>query len=75
MFEFLSGGLGVIVIIFLLVLSLLWFLLPFAIFGTKDLLLTIIQESKKTNEELLRISSELAALRAEIATERARRSN
>ena len=34
----LAGGLGVIVLIFVIVLIVLWTLLPFAVFGTKKLL-------------------------------------
>ena len=30
----------------------LWFLLPFAIFGTKDKLNDLINETKKTNDQL-----------------------
>ena len=72
MAELMGGGGGLIVVLFLFVLALLWFLLPFAIFGTKDKLAAIIVESKKTNVELARIASELAATRAELAAQRPR---
>jgi hypothetical protein len=62
-----SGGLGLIVLLFLFILAVLWFLLPFAIFGTKDKLAALIAESKKTNAELARITAELSATRAEMA--------
>ncbi|MBB6598027.1 hypothetical protein [Luteimonas sp. MC1825] len=67
MSELMTGGFGLVVVLFLFVLALLWFLLPFAIFGTKDKLAEIIAESKKTNNELARISAELAATRSAIA--------
>lgn len=70
MTELLSGGFGLFIVLFLFVLALLWFLLPFAIFGTKDKLAAIIAESRKTNAELAKISAELAATRAELASKR-----
>lgn len=36
-----------------LVIAVLWILMPFAIFGTKDLLRELIREQKKTNEILI----------------------
>jgi len=45
-------GLGLLIVIFLIVLALLWFFLPFAIFGTKDLIEQQIKESKETNKLL-----------------------
>jgi hypothetical protein len=65
--ELLGGGLGIIgivIFVFLLALSILWFLLPFAIFGTKDKLNALIAESRQTNAELVRIAAELQATRA-----------
>lgn len=48
-------GAGVIVAISLLCLliAILWILMPFAIFGSKDLLRELIREQKKTNEILI----------------------
>ena len=48
-------GAGVIIAIGLLCLliAILWILMPFAIFGTKDLLRELIREQKKTNEILI----------------------
>lgn len=63
-----SGGVGLVVALFLFVLAMLWFLLPFAIFGTKDKLAEIIAESKKANAELARIAAELAATRTAMAS-------
>jgi membrane protein insertase Oxa1/YidC/SpoIIIJ len=62
--ELLGGGVGVAIILFLFVLAVLWFLLPFAIFGTKDKLSELIAESKKTNEQLSALRSEVATLKA-----------
>lgn len=55
----LGGSLGGILILFLLVLAVLWFLLPFAIFGTKDILKDIQRESEKTNDLLSELISKL----------------
>ncbi len=65
--DMFSGVLGLVVILFLFVLAVLWFFLPFAIFGTKDKLAALIVESRKTNVELSRVVAELAATRAEMA--------
>jgi hypothetical protein len=46
------GGAVILIYLFLFVLALLWFFLPFAIFGTKDKLNQIISEAQKTNREL-----------------------
>lgn len=41
-----------ILMIFLFILAILWFLLPFAIFGTKDKLQTLIDSNIETNKKL-----------------------
>jgi hypothetical protein len=46
------GGLMVIVWLFLFILAVLWFLMPFAVFGTKGVLKELIAEQKKTNRLL-----------------------
>ena len=51
----LGGSLGGLVFLFLFVLAVLWFLLPFAIFGTKDILKDLSRESEKTNELLVEL--------------------
>ena len=61
--ELLGGGFGLVIVLFLLVLSILWFLLPFAIFGTKDKLSELIAETKKTNEQLSALRAEVAELK------------
>lgn len=43
------AGMGFIVVVFLIILAILWFFLPFAIFGTKDLIEQQIKETKETN--------------------------
>lgn len=72
MFDLLTGGFGIAgLIIFSLLcviglaLVILWFMLPFAVFGTKKKLDAIIAESQKTNAELSRVGAELAAMRTE----------
>lgn len=64
------GILGLVILLFLLVLAILWFLLPFAIFGTKDKLNTLIEEARRTNAELSRIAEELSAAKAELAQQK-----
>ena len=56
------GSLGALWILFLLVLGILWFLLPFAIFGTKDRLRDLIEENRQSNQELAAIRKQLAEL-------------
>ncbi len=51
------GAVGGVVMLLLgllaLLIAILWILMPFAIFGTKDLLRELIREQKKTNEILI----------------------
>lgn len=51
------GAVGGVVMLMLgllvLLIGILWILMPFAIFGTKDLLRELIREQKKTNEILI----------------------
>jgi len=49
-----------IVTLFLVVLAILWFLLPFAVFGTKDKLETLIREVRALNEQIVRLGDRLA---------------
>lgn len=53
------SGLSIIWILFLVVLGILWFLLPFAIFGTKDRLRDLIEENRRGNQELIAIRKQL----------------
>lgn len=50
MSEFGSPALVLFVMLFLVVLGILWFLLPFAVFGVKDRLDQLIRLQRKTNE-------------------------
>ena len=45
--DLLSGTLGIVIILFLTVLVILWFLLPFAVFGIKGRLDQIIDQNKQ----------------------------
>jgi len=45
--DILSGTFGIVVVIFSFVLFLLWFLLPFAVFGIKGRLDQLIKQNKK----------------------------
>lgn len=47
-----AGGVMLVVWIFLLILAVLWFLMPFAVFGSKDLLKKLIEEQRRTNKLL-----------------------
>lgn len=50
--EEIVGGTYIFLILFLIVLGILWFLLPFAIFGTKRRLDSLITEVRQINSEL-----------------------
>ena len=56
------SSLGILWILFLVVLGILWFLLPFAIFGTKDRLRDLIEENRRSNQELAAIRKQLSEL-------------
>ena len=55
---FLSGVAG----IFLLVLLILWISLPFAVFGTKEKLDDLIEETKSSNEQLEKLRALIVIL-------------
>ena len=50
-----SAGLTAAAVMFVIVLVVLWTLLPFAIFGVKPLLQTLIDQQKHSNELLARL--------------------
>ena len=52
MLENIPNFLFIIGVAFIILLLILWFLLPFAIFGTKVKLNDLINETKKTNDQL-----------------------
>ena len=43
--QMLTSGIGIVIIIFIIVLSILWFLLPFAVFGIKRRLDKMIEQN------------------------------
>lgn len=48
------GGVFILALgLLVIVIAVLWILMPFAIFGTKDLLRELIREQRKTNEILI----------------------
>ena len=53
----LPNFLFIIGVAFIILLLILWFLLPFAIFGTKDKLNDLINETKKTNDRLRKMEA------------------
>ena len=58
-----AGTFGLIFIIFLVVAAVLWFLLPFAIFGIKTRLDTMIENSDKTIALIESLNEEIRNLR------------
>lgn len=51
-----GGVIGLLVLVFLFVLAVLWFVLPFAIFGVKGLLRELIAEQRATKEAVLNLA-------------------
>ncbi|WP_382157541.1 hypothetical protein [Hydrogenophaga sp. ANAO-22] len=51
--EALGAGVVIAISLLCLLIAILWILMPFAIFGTKDLLRELIREQRKTNEILI----------------------
>ena len=62
--TFTAGAL--VVAVFLFILAILWFCLPFAIFGTKEKLDVLIREVKNASAKLDETNEELEKIRAEI---------
>ena len=60
-----AGGMMVAFALIGLLIAVLWILMPFAIFGTKPLLRTLIAEQKKTNK-LLEAAAERAKLPSDV---------
>jgi hypothetical protein len=50
--ESLSGVMGLIAVVFLIVVSIAWTLLPFAMFGLKPLLRDLLAETRRSNQLL-----------------------
>ena len=59
-----GGILYILFLAFAVVLAILWVLMPFAVFGTKDRLDTSISEARASNKALKDLARETAALRA-----------
>ncbi len=59
--SFMTGGFGIVVVLFLFVLAVLWFLLPFAVFGIKGLAKSLIAEQQITNKLLSDLNDKLEA--------------
>ncbi|MPQ76654.1 hypothetical protein [Hydrogenovibrio sp. JE_KL2] len=64
-----SGFFGLIFFVFLLVAGILWFLMPFAVFGTKSKLEELIQAQAQTNQLLSNMHNEIAELRKSLSKE------
>ena len=58
-----AGTFGLILIIFLVIAAVLWFLLPFAIFGIKTRLDTMIENSDRTIALIESLNQEIRDLR------------
>lgn len=54
--SFFTGALGLALLFFLIVLALLWFLLPFAVFGIKDKLSALEKRLAEVNGNLEKIA-------------------
>jgi len=61
------GTVYVIGITFLFILAVLWFFLPFAIFGTKPKIDKLLVEAKNANQHLADIRQELVWLNQNVA--------
>lgn len=61
--SFMAGGFGIVVVLFLFVLAVLWFLLPFAVFGIKGLAKSLIAEQQITNKLISDLNDKLEAAR------------
>lgn len=55
-------GIYVLVVIFGVITVILWFILPFAVFGIKDKMDELIAEQKRTNDLLRSEESEIGKL-------------
>jgi ABC-type spermidine/putrescine transport system permease subunit I len=58
------GGFSLVIGLFLVVLGILWFCLPFAVFGLKAKLDALTKETQRTNALLGQVYGELAATSA-----------
>jgi Tfp pilus assembly protein PilX len=51
------AGLTVLLVLLGVLVAILWILLPFAVFGMKPLLRTVVEQQRRTNELLARIDA------------------
>lgn len=65
MLTAMMGAFGIVFFLLLLILLILWAVLPFSVFGIKDLIREAIEEQKKTNELLQRLLKEKEEMRNE----------
>ncbi len=56
-----GGTFLIFLVILALIIAVLWIFMPFAIFGSKDLLKELIREQRKTNELLASIAKQQGA--------------
>ena len=59
------GAFGLLFFLLLFILLILWVVLPFSIFGIKDLIREAIEEQKKTNELLKNLLEKKNATQSE----------
>ena len=57
-FPAMMGAFGIVVILLAFVLIAIWMVVPFSVFGIKDLIREAIEEQKKTNELLKNLIKE-----------------
>lgn len=57
-FPAMMGAFGIVFILLVFVLIAIWMVVPFSVFGIKDLIREAIEEQKKTNELLKNLIKE-----------------
>lgn len=53
-----AAGIYMVLIVLAIIVAILWILLPFAVFGLKDLMRKVLSEQRRTNELLERIAGQ-----------------
>lgn len=61
-----GGVVGLLAVLFLVVLAVLWFVLPFAVFGIKGRLDSLITLQRQHNDHVASLRVDLANLRTEL---------
>ena len=67
-----STGIGLVIILAGLVVTVLWICMPFAIFGTKPILRELLAEQKRTNELLVEAAERAKPAQPSLVSERYR---